>query len=617
MARDTPNDDDRQLPPQRLERHLVPHLAPLLLLSVFALVTAVFAWNIGYEYRWSSDTTDTFYRIVSALPSGTGTRHGDLLGALWSGAVDVIAKDPVTDWYQALFDAYLRSFHLAFGDISLAYKVQVFPLTILFGFSAYFFFYWLTRNRWLALALAFAAVLPMPLSWAGERSGLGPIWNYTRRYFLTAWLPLLVFLYFRGMLDKRQLLLPALAGVGLASNLHASGILLLEVLVLAWLVADAISLKRVFQAGLLMAVGLLFSVASVGSLWKAGLGTITQIMLAALSSAALAADVTVLDKALLAMPEVQYLFYPPKIYAQLPSGFVAAWLLLTVIVSLWPALLRARRKEAGSLPLFAAASVCLLFISFEQMWVWVLLSAALYAAGRSAERPAAYTLAAHLIICNFWVAVVGMLAFQLSYGLIDGFPLVYNQLRGIRFMGFWVFVWLAVLGAPVAAGRRSFRSLSRSLVLAIGFALIVSGHNVYRNYFHGQDSESLERKKGLLDLATWAKKNTPPTSVFLVGYSPFGVLAERRVTHPDKTVRNAAIDWLPPKGTTQPEETLALARQFTATHVFIDPAQVSPELARCVRVANSVYALVETDCLQSVLPTATSGAVVAPGHALP
>jgi hypothetical protein len=597
---------------------LAAHLLPLLLLVVFALATATFAWNVGYEYRWTSDTTDTFYRIISTLPDNSAPRGGGLLSTLLTGMVDVIAQQPVTDWYQALFDAYLRSFHLALGDISLAYRVQVFPLSILFGFSAYFFFHWLTGNRWLAVVLALAALLPMPLSWAGERSGLGPIWTYTRRYFLTAWLPLLTFFHFRAMLDKRMLLIPVMASVGLASNLHASGILLLEILVLTWLVVDRITVKRLIQAGLLMAAGLLFSVASLGSVWKAGLGAISQRLLTMLSSDALAAQLAVLDKARLAMPEVQYLFYPPKIYAHLPSGLVDAWLMVTVILSLLPLLLRARQKDLGSFHLFTAASACLLFISFEQMWVWILVSGVLYAAGRHAERPRAYTLAAWLIICNFWVAVVGMLVFQLSYGLIDGFPLVYNQLRGIRFMGFWVFVWLAVLATPVAARRNPWRDLPRLLVLTMGLALIVAGHNVYRSYFRGTDSERLDQKTALLDLAIWAKRNTPPTSVFLVGYSPFGVLAERRVTHPDKTVRNAAIDWLPPKGMTKPEQTLALARQFSATHLFIDPAQVSPELARCVRVANLVYALAETACLQSALPAATSsGPVVAPGHPLP
>lgn len=590
---------------------LAPHLLPLLLLLAFALVTAAFAWNVGYEYRWTSDTTDTFYTIISTLPN-PAPRGGGLLSTLWAGMVDVIAEQPVTNWYQALFNVYLRSFHLALDDISLAYRVQMFPLSILFGFSAYFFFYWLSGNRWLAVTLALAALLPMPLSWAGERSGLGPVWTFTRRYFLTAWLPLLTFFYFRAVLDKRMLLIPVMAGVGLASNLHASGILLLEIMVLTWLVTDRVTIKRLIQAGLLMGVGLLFSVTALGSVWEAGLGAISHLLLTMMSSDALATQLSVLDKARLAMPEVQYLFYPPKIYAHLPSALVDVWLIATLVLSLLPLFLRAANRSVGPLHLFTAASACLLFVSFEQMWVWILLSSVLYAAGRHTERPRAYSLSAYLIFCNFWVAVGGMLLFQLGYGLIDGFPLVFNQLRGIRFLGFLVFVWLAVLATPVVVKRTSRKNLPRLLLLAISCALIVTGHNVYRGYFRGQDSNRLAQKKALLELAIWAKQNTPPNSVFLVGYSPFGVLAERMITHSDKVVRNADIDWLPPKGLKKPEETLALAQQFLATHLFIAPADVSPELAHCVGVSNAVYAVAEMTCLQSVLSPASSGPLVAP-----
>lgn len=598
------------------QHRLAPHRVPLLLLLTFALGAAIFSWNVGYEYRWTSDTTDTFYRIVSTLPAGAIGNGDRLLPTLVSGVLDVIVEQAVGEWYHASFDAYLRSFALVFGDISLAYKAMVFPFSVLFSVSAYFFFCWLTGNRWLALALAFAALFPMPLAWAGERSGLGPIWTYTRRYFLTAWLPLLGFLYFRAMLDRRRRISLVMACVGLASNLHASGIILLEILVLAWLVIDGVTIKRLFDGALLMGVGLCCSVASLASIWKAGLGAMTQLMLAMVSNDAVAAELMVLDKARLAVPEVAYLFYPPKMYAHLPSGLVAVWLALTIALSCWPLVQSARQKTASSLSLFAAATACLLFISFEQMWAWVLVSGVLYAVARHDERPRAYALAAYLIICTFWVAVGGMLLFQFGYGLVDGFPLVFNQLRGIRFIGFWVFVWLAVLAAPVASTLIRPALQPRLLLLAMALALIAGAHNFYRGYFRGLESDRLERKIALLDLANWAKKNSAPDSVFLLGYSAFGIRAERRITHPDKVVRNDGIDWLPPKGLKGPAESLAQAQRFRATHLFLDPADLMPDMQRCVKVGNSIYVIAETACLEA-LPWPVEASTGAESASLP
>lgn len=590
------------------------HFLPLFLLFAYALASALFAWNIGYEYRWTSDTTDTFYRIInSSLPQSVQQGHG-LLTVLLSGLADVIDHQYVATWYQGMFDAYLRSFQLSLGDISLAYKILVFPFNLIFGSIAYFFFYWLTRNRGLACVLAILALLPMALPWAGERSGLGPIWTYTRRYFLTAWLPLIAFLYFRGVLGDRKLLILAIVGAGAASNLHASGIILLEVLVLTWVLAGPICLKRLLHGGGLLVIGLLFSVTAIGSLWNAGLHAISKILLATFSSDAVAASLTILDSAKEAIsPELQYLFYPPRIYSEVPRSLVDIWLVATFVASAVPLVRRACRLEAGASYLFIAASACLLFVSFEQMWAWVVVASLLYVMGREGDRRPTFTLTAYLIISNFWVAVGGMLIFQVGYGLIDGFPLVFNQLRGIRFMGFWVFIWLAVLAVPVVARPLQDKTQSRLLAVAVGIAFLVTGQTVYRQYFRGQNNDRLGQKKALLELAKWAKHNTPQDSIFLVGYSSFGVLADRQITHTDKRVRNDAINWLPPKGLVKPDEALKLAQQFSATHVFLNPDQVPSQLISCIKTSNEYYAVAETPCLEARL---TPSALRAPANQL-
>lgn len=595
---------------------LARHGLPLGILLLLAVVSAVFSWNIGYEYRWTSDTTDTFYRIVSTVPADA-PRGGSLGAALVDGFARVFAAEPVTAWYQSLFDAYLRAFHLAWGDISLAYKVQVLPLTLLFGCIAYFFFLRLTGHRGLALALAVAALLPMPLSWAGERSGLGPLWTYTRRYFHIAVLPLIALLYFRGALGQRSTLLAAMAVAGAASNLHASGVLLVEGLVLAWLVAEPISPRRTAQAAGLLALAFCFSITAMGSLWTKGLQTITHLLLSGISGDALASSLNFLVEARQKIGEGErYLFYPPKIYDHLPGLLVDSWLLLTLILSLAPLALRWRRGQEHFPTLVAAAGACLLFVDFAQMWPWVLLGGLLFAAAGDGARTPAVRLASYLVITGFWVAVGGMLAFQTGLAVIDGFPVIFNQLRGIRLLGFWVIVWVAALAAPVIARPPVRLRWRRLLWVAVALTVAMTVQTFHRQYFRVQGNDRVEQKRALLELAAWAKANTPRDSLFAVGYSPFGVVAERNVLQTDKGMRHESFAWLPPKGAPAPDEALQLARKHRATHFFLAPQAIPAPLQGCVLAANATYALLGMACADQAMPPDPASAPLA-GQALP
>lgn len=582
------------------------HGVALLALFTWALGCSLFSWSVGFEQRWTSDTTDTFYRIVSQTLGRSDSLYGqNYWTTLWAEVTQVLVEKPITNWYQGLFDAYLRSFHVAWGDISLAYKIQVFPFTLLFSVVAYFFFLSLTGNRWVALALAFAALMPLPFSWAGERAGLGPIWTYTRRYFLTVWLPLIVWLYFHGIRERNAWLLFAVATAGFASNLHASGVILLEIFVLTWLVCGAIVPKRILQSGGLMVLGLLFSMTGISSLWERGLKSISEIWLTGLGGIAIAEPTTTFqvlaDAKAASQASLQYLFYPPKIYGGLPGWIMDTWLVLTILLSFLPLLLRALCKKESSIALFGAAAACLLFVSFEQMWPWILLATLLFLVGRKEAQATTFPLACYLILATFWISVVGMLIFQLGYGLIDGFPFIFNQLRGIRFMGFWVFVWIAILSIPALANwPKASPRLRRGLYIALGIALVLQAQTVYRQY-RVQENDRIEEKRALLDIASWAKLNTPPNSIFLVGYSSFGTVAERRIAYTDKVIRNQHIDWLPPKALKNPEETLQLARNLQFTHMFISPADITPTLAKCVVYANASYALAEVTCISRIL----------------
>lgn len=582
----------------RLRQALLYHALPLLLLLLIAALATALAWNVGFEQRWTSDTTDTFYRIMVTTPAAA-ERGRALLPTLAGEVERAFSGTPPVGWYQAVFDAYLRSFYLAWGDMAMAYKIVVFPLLSIFSLLAYAFFWSLTGKRWVAFSLTLAALAPMPLAWAGERAGFGPIWNYTRRYFLSAWLPLLTWLFYRGVLGNRKMLLMAVAAAGLASNLHASGIILIEIFALTWLLCGNVSLRRILLAGSLFLFGLLFSVTSISSIWAQGLGKISQLMIAGISNDALAANASLLPFSRERItPELYYLFYPPRIYSHLSAVLVDFWLLLTLLLSASPLLLRRALKRESRLALFAGSAMCLLFVSFQQMWPWVMLGGALYIAGRRTEPAAGYGLACYLVIATFWVTVVGMLVFQLAFQLIEGFPLVFNQLRGIRFMGFWVFVWIAALAFPLLNGAALVGThIFRLIVLALCVAGLLTLKSYYRQNFGSQDVAYTERKLALLELARWAKSNTPPGSMFMAGSSAFGIVSDRAVLRQDKVVRNEGIDWLPPKGLLPALESLKVARREQATYFFLDPADVPLAFSRCVRKTNSHFALVETACL--------------------
>lgn len=597
---------------------LAEHGLPLAAIVGLAAASALFASGIGYEYRWTSDTTDTFYRIISTTPESAVHGRG-LWSTLGTELGQVLAKEAITSWYQFLFDAYLRSVYLSLGDISLAYKLLVFPLTLVFGTVAYFFFHALTGNRWLALALAVAAWLPMPLSWAGERAGLGPVWTYTRRYLHTAFLPIVAWLYLKGSTETGQgrLLLIALVAAGIASNLHASGILLLEVLVLAWFVAGQLQPRRLLVAVAMLGLGFCFSVAAAGSIWIRGLNTLSKLLLSGMSGESFAAtSIPLLAAAQNVIPDdYRYLYYPPRIYDHLPGVMVDAWLIVTLAASLLPLIWKRGRTGQHDV-LFGAAAACLLFVSFEQFWPWVFLATVLFIAGRREQPSVALAMSAYLIVATFWVSVCGMLLFQTGLALIKGFPVIFDQLRGIRLMGFWVFIWIAALAAPLGARLPEATLVRRLLLAAIGVAVILHGQTAYRQYFRGQDGDRIERKLALLDLAAWAKANTPKESVFLVGYSAFGIVSERRIVQTDKSVRNTRIEWLPPKGISPPEETPALAVQYAAGYFLMPADGVPVSLKACVLYANTVYALAATSCGQRQLGGAASAPALA-GQPLP
>ena len=582
----------------RFREALIFHALPLLVLLVLASLATALAWNVGFEQRWTSDTTDTFYRIMRSTPADA--EHGRALLPTMLGEVQrAFYGTPAAGWYQAVFDAYLRSFYLAWDDIAMAYKLAVFPLLAIFSLTAYGFFWSLTRRRWVALALTVAALAPMPLAWAGERAGFGPIWNYTRRYFLSAWIPAITWFFYRGMLNNKKLLLVAVAAAGLASNLHASGIILIEIFALTWLVYGRINFKRISLAAALVLLGLLFSVTSISSIWAQGLEKISQLMLAGMSGDALAAAGSVFPFGRERIPpELSYLFYPPRIYSHLSPVLVDFWLLLALVLSVLPLVLRRGGNGESRIALFAGSAMCLLFVSFEQMWPWVMLGGALYFAGRRAEPAHPYVLACYLVIATFWVAVVGMLVFQLAYQSVEGFPLVFNQLRGIRFMGFWVFVWIAALAIPLLnKGVLIEKRVLKLILLAICVAGFFTLKGFYRQNFDSQDQAYTERKIALLDIARWAKSNTPPGSLFMAGSSAFAIVADRLVLHTDKEVRNESIDWLPPKGLLPPAKGLEVARREQAAYFFLDPADVPEGFSTCVRRNNQYFALLETACV--------------------
>jgi hypothetical protein len=160
-------------------------------------------------------------------------------------------------------------------------------------------------------------------------------------------------------------------------------------------------------------------------------------------------------------------------------------------------------------------------------------------------------------------------------------------LRATRFLGLFIFIWLGILLASLEL--KALKPFAKRLCLFLLFvAVIVDLRGVYRHHFRAHHDAAAVRS--LMDVARWAKDNTPADASFFVVSSAFGTIAERRVFMSDKQRRQCSeCAALTKSGT--PSEILANARAKGMNYFFLSPSDAGDFKAIAV-YGNRDYLLV-------------------------
>jgi hypothetical protein len=566
-------------------------LRPTSLLALLVFLAVSISWTVFFENKGieafrTSDTTDVFYSHVTNLQaqrSALAMQEATLLERIWQDQKAVWSGLPLTAWYQAQFDAYLKSVYLVSGDIVNAYKWLVAPLNFIYLVGCYLIFVQVTRQVGLSLALALLASLPIFISISGENFGMGPFINFSRRHLYTAFVPLGLFLFYRWS-DKNWLLLVVFGYLGLISNLHASGVLFIEVAVTALILWRGFSTKMLAILVCCLGVGFAGAFVALGGLWSK-IGTFFSGMLAAVLPFAHAAQ----GAPVRGIPEeLTYLFYPPLMYAKLSPALVGLMTAATFVVASLPLLLRSKTSPQRYQDLLFLSSLAIFaFLAFAELKYWLIAAVVIWFYARHRILDSAFELTSYLVTAVFFVGFGLMLLSQWAYLNIADFPLVYNNLRATRFLGLFIFIWLGILLASLEL--KALKPFAKRLCLFLLFvAVIVDLRGVYRHHFRAHHDAAAVRS--LMDVARWAKDNTPADASFFVVSSAFGTIAERRVFMSDKQRRQCSeCAALTKSGT--PSEILANARAKGMNYVLLTPSDAGDFKAPAV-YGNHEYLLV-------------------------
>jgi len=366
------------------------------------------------------------------------------------------------------------------------------------------------------------ASLPIAIPLAGEMFGIGPYTNFSRRHLFTAFVPLALYGFYRYR-DNFRALLFVFAFLGAIANLHASGILLIEIVLLAYLLFHARLRPYFLHGGALVVVACTTGFIALGNPY----GVLASFIDKLVSLVIPAAHAASFDLLAGISPSLRYLFYPPHIYSHLPEPMVHAMSMGVFVVALLPLLLR--RRVAGTAYsglLFLSSLFILAFLGFENFKWWLVVAAVAWLFTRRREPVPTLELTSMLILATYLVSFALSIVLQFTYLLVPDFPAIYNNLRGVRFFGILLFVWLVAL-----LGQIDWAALAKSrryvLVLLLVVVVLFDLRQVIRDHF--RELPHTEERMALQDVARWTKVHTPRGAAVYIASSEFGIASERRI----------------------------------------------------------------------------------------
>lgn len=577
---------------------LLPHLLAILFFIGVSGCWALYSWNTGVEHIKQSDTTEVYFSVVmqygherEAIPPNQKMewQWGMLLKQVMADQKALFASADVESLYRVSFTRYLGTVYRVTGDVALGYKILVFPLNLFFLLGAYALFFHLTDKVLLASILALLASFPIAIPIAGEFFGMGPVTIYSRRNLFTAFAPFAIFLFYRWI-HKPYLLLLVFAFVGLISNLHASGVLLAEILVITYFIYNYKKSASWGYAALFGLIAAIFGFMSVGGLWS----RVASYLLGLVESVSSKEHVTIsgfMEKQ--GIPDgLDFLFYPLRIYSHLPLALLHAMTVIVVILSFWAVFLKHKKNaHSKNILLFLSGFAVLAYLGFSEFKYFLLVGAVAFSLSWKQGVDHKFELTHYLILAIFFVSFVGMLLFQAGYYFIKDFPLVFDQLRGARFLGLMVFAWLAVLISRI--NRNTSRAWGkRTLIACVAIALLMTVRQDFRSWIRYKDDPDAS---ALLDLARWSKDNTPDNATFLVVSTRFGIIAERNILLHDRESHMVYRQKLLERTKGGFPELKRLAQEEGMSYIVVKKDQVKLPAGTIPVYGNQRYALVKVD----------------------
>ncbi|MGV6809504.1 MAG: hypothetical protein ACWA5U_06475 [bacterium] len=579
-------------------KHLFEKILPFAILLSVAIFWNELSWQKQSEHLLTSDTTQVFYQIIQNTPLVepiNGDWHYiDVVQNVLQHFSQTLAEYGLLA-YQPLRDAYISAVYEITGDPFDAYRVVSLPLNFIFLLGAWLLFRVLGAPQYLALILASLLSAPWLIPLAGEQFGMGAATIYSRRHFMTAFIPLLMYVYYKRLVYQ-QSLMPVFVFVGLVANLHASALLFAEILILHFLLYQTGRNQRLSSALILKALGffiitLCAGLIAFGSLFKPLLIAFQQLANSFLDFSTAYASATSIDIILdqyLQQPidsHLRYLFFPWRFYQDIGSFGQIILMLSSLLLFVFFAIRQLLGKAQPAF-LFALSLFSLVFLLGKQAVLPLLLLMGLMAYNHLYRRNdyiSQYTSAIHftnlLGIAIFITAVLGTLIFQAAYLLVDGFPLIYNQLRASRFIWLAYFMLLAIqltiFFKPDHTKRNN--NLRRYIVIVLLIMTVLyEVRHIYRSFIY--DNLRIEQRD-FYHIAYWAKKNTPKDSLFLVKSSIFGVISHRQVALQDKQASHN-FDW----GSDNYEQAIQACHDYNCTHLLLKKSAENQVDTRLYRI---------------------------------
>lgn len=512
------------------------YILPLLLITLVAFAWSSLTFSQGIEGIKTSDTTDVFRGVVSSYKAkvigNANWSYFDILQQVTNDISDFWDKKGYFSSYAGLRNTYIGAVYKVTGNPFDAYQLLVFPLNLIYMFGGFLLFRAIGCKPLLAtiITIFFASPLLVPLS--GEQFGMGPGTIFSRRHLMTAFVPIVLWLYYISK-NRLSVLSVAFLILGAISNLHTSGILLAEILILHYLIFTGITKKTLRNTFILLVCLLGTGFIALGGIYTHALLVMNSILSAVggfFVSEASAGES--LLTSFLESPKFshRYLFFPWHTYSNW-SHLLQMVVLGLGISSTFYFLVKLRKSTLNMTMSFVILILLLSYINWADMKWLIILLITLYIVLDKVDLNVNYYTS--LVISIFIVSMLGTLFFQIGYLTIDGFPRVFNQLRASRFVWIPAFMLLAYFVSKLDVNK--LKKEKKILVISVLIVVVLmTARHTFRTFIY--DKKSAE-EIAFYQVAKWAKDNTKPKAKFLVASSKFSIISERRVTFSDKQSR--------------------------------------------------------------------------------